>query len=256
DDRRCRTVGHVPPPPPAVVEVVVSDFAHSVTIHHDDVLVDRPRTLDRRLVEVEAGEWITVGNWADDNGGWAFNQWCTQGTLHVGFTGTFEGYDHRIQAVAGEHYLLIGLCEAYLDTRDGSFAVGEMPRDIGPPFGVEYEAELTSSEGWVQSNSVYGTLRDGEPLMTTASFEDRGVTGEITTTIDVLDFSIDADGNLVDATVDGTQKTDWSLGGERLVPVTHAAGTLADGTLVVTLHSYEGGPTLAEYVMQVNNSPW
>ncbi|MEM8621595.1 MAG: hypothetical protein AAGF73_17940, partial [Actinomycetota bacterium] len=104
-------------------------------------------------------------------------------------------------------------------------------------------------EGWVQSNSLDGTLRDGEPLITTASFEDRGVTGEITTTIDVLDFSIDADGNLVDVAVGGTQKTDWSLGGERLVPVTHAAGTLADGVLVITLHSYEGGPLLAEYVM-------
>ncbi|MEM8621596.1 MAG: hypothetical protein AAGF73_17945 [Actinomycetota bacterium] len=239
---------------PAIVDLVISDFADHMRVYYDNELVDQTSAFSRR--QVEAGEWIHLGRMADENGGWSFLEYCPPGARWDGFTGTFEGSPHRFQAVAGEHYVFIGLCEAYLETIDGSFAVGKLPTDIGPPFDVEYEAELTSSEGWVQSNSVYGTLRGGEPLMTTASFEDRGVTGQITTTIDVLDFSIDADGNVVDATVDGTQETDWSTGGEpSVVPVTHAAGVLTDGTLLVTLHSYEGAPTLAEYVMQVDNSP-
>ncbi|MEM9515384.1 MAG: hypothetical protein AAGA42_11070 [Actinomycetota bacterium] len=239
----------------AVVDLVVSDFAHSMSVYYDNEFVDQRFTTSQ--TQVEDGEWITLGNWADEEGGWSFLGNCPRGTLIDGWAGDYEGSEnHRFQAVAGEHYAFVALCEAYLETTDDSFAVGKLPTDIGPPFGVEYEAELTSSEGWVQSNSRYGTLRDGEPLITTASFEDRGVIGDITTTIDVLDFSIDADGNVVDATVVGSRKTDWSLGGERLVSVTHAAGTLNDGTLVLTLHSYEGGPTLAEYVMRPDSSPW
>ncbi|MEM8621609.1 MAG: hypothetical protein AAGF73_18010, partial [Actinomycetota bacterium] len=113
---------------------------------------------------MEDGEWITLGGWSDENGGWSLRENCPSGTVRDGWAGTYEPYDtylgrDRFQAVGGEHYVLIGLCAAYLETLPGSFAVGEMPRDIGPPFGVEYEAELTSSEGWVQSNSLDGTLR-------------------------------------------------------------------------------------------------
>ncbi|MEM8620867.1 MAG: hypothetical protein AAGF73_14205, partial [Actinomycetota bacterium] len=146
-------------PGTAVVDLVLTDFAKELLIRHDGEFVGFPRT--STTVTVTDGEWINLGSSAEHAElGWMFDFTCPRDVGRAGWTGDYEGPgDISFRAVAGEHYTFMGLCEARLETLPGSFAVGEMPRDIGPPFGVEYEAELTSSEGWVQSNSLDGTLR-------------------------------------------------------------------------------------------------
>ncbi|MEM7138653.1 MAG: hypothetical protein AAF500_18890 [Myxococcota bacterium] len=94
--------------------------------------------------------------------------------------------------------------------------------------------------------------------MSSFAFEDpdRGIRGDITITLDELEFSIGDDGDVVDATVYGTHRTARSGNhGEQSLPLGHVEGSFLDERLYLVFRSSPGAPVLADWVLRMDSSP-